>query len=73
LTIRVNSQLYDITTHVATIVISTGDAYARFGHQVEESYRTRHRVLCENHFANGNLGCFRFEPLLGAGRIVATE
>jgi len=38
LTIRVESQLYDITSHIATIVIFAYAAYARFGHQVEELY-----------------------------------
>jgi len=53
LTIQVDSQLYDVTTRIATIVISASDAYARFGHQVEESYRARYRILCENEFAMG--------------------
>jgi hypothetical protein len=53
LTIRVDSQLYDITSHIATIVIFESDAYARFGHQVEESYRSYYRILCEIEFAMG--------------------
>jgi len=53
LTIRVGSRLYDIPTHIATIVIFTIDLYADFGHQVEESYRARYRILCENEFAMG--------------------
>jgi len=53
LTIRADIQLYDITSHIATIVIFESDVYARFGHQVEESHRARYRIPCENEFAMG--------------------
>ena len=41
--------MYDITSHIATIVIFAYAAYARFGRQVEELYSVRYRTLCENY------------------------
>jgi len=48
-----DSRLYDITTHITTSVIFSKVGYGDFGHQVEESYRLRHRILCENEVAMG--------------------
>src|SRR5437867_1654274 len=51
LALQMDSRLYDITTHITTSVIFSKATYEDFGHRVEESYRFRCRILCENDFA----------------------
>jgi len=68
-----DSRLYDITTHITTSVIFSKVGYGDFGHQVEESYRFRCRILCENDLAVEAQIPSASSLSSGAWRIAATE